>query len=105
MMGFATDLQGKTSHEALMSLQDAELRLLDNMKRCMSLRVKCDREYAIALNSVCIQTLKIDQNELKGSMVARVSPFIIFFPNILNGFCFILHKISFVTSIAFECLL
>ncbi|XP_071041069.1 tyrosine-protein kinase Fer isoform X3 [Parasteatoda tepidariorum] len=70
-MGFATDLQGKTSHEALMSLQDAELRLLENMKRCMSLRVKCDREYAIALNSVCIQTLKIDQTELKGSMVAR----------------------------------
>ncbi|GFR04239.1 tyrosine-protein kinase Fer [Trichonephila clavata] len=54
-----------------MSLQDAELRLLENMKRCMSLRVKCDREYAIALNSVCIQTLKIDQSELKGSMVAR----------------------------------
>ncbi|GFS97422.1 tyrosine-protein kinase Fer [Trichonephila clavipes] len=70
-MGFATDLQGKNSHEALMSLQDAELRLLENMKRCMSLRVKCDREYAIALNSVCIQTLKIDQSELKGSMVAR----------------------------------
>ncbi|XP_035211006.1 tyrosine-protein kinase Fer-like isoform X2 [Stegodyphus dumicola] len=70
-MGFATDLQGKSSHEALMSLQDAELRLLENMKRCMSLRVKCDREYAIALNSVCIQTLKIDQTELKGSMVAR----------------------------------
>ncbi|GFS82552.1 tyrosine-protein kinase Fer [Nephila pilipes] len=70
-MGFATDLQGKTSHEALMSLQDGELRLLENMKRCMSLRVKCDREYAIALNSVCIQILKIDQSELKGSMVAR----------------------------------
>ncbi|XP_054709764.1 tyrosine-protein kinase Fer-like [Uloborus diversus] len=70
-MGFATELQGKSSHEALMSLQDAELRLLENMKRCMSLRVKCDREYAIALNSVCIQTLKIDQTELKGSMVAR----------------------------------
>lgn len=81
MMGFATDLQGKTSHEALMTLQDAELRLLDNMKRCMSLRVKCDREYAIALNSVCIQTLKIDQSELKGSMVARVSSFMVFLFN------------------------
>lgn len=79
IMGFATDLQGKSSHEALMSLQDAELRLLENMKRCISLRVKCDREYAIALNSVCIQTLKIDQTELKGSMVARVSIHLLYF--------------------------
>jgi len=35
--------------------QDAELRLLENMKRCLSLRIKCDREYAIALNTVVLQ--------------------------------------------------
>ena len=47
--------QGEAAHEALISRQDAELRLLENMKRCLTLRVKCDREYAIALNSVVLQ--------------------------------------------------
>ena len=45
----------QAAHEALISRQDAELRLLENMKRCLTLRVKCDREYAIALNSVVLQ--------------------------------------------------
>ena len=54
-MGFSSSLQGHEAHEALISRQDAELRLLDNMKRCLSLRVKCDREYAIALNTVVLQ--------------------------------------------------
>ena len=54
-MGFSSSLQGEAAHEALISRQDAELRLLDNMKRCLSLRVKCDREYAIALNTVVLQ--------------------------------------------------
>ena len=54
-MGFSSSLQGEAAHEGLISRQDAELRLLDNMKRCLSLRVKCDREYAIALNTVVLQ--------------------------------------------------
>ena len=54
-MGFSSSLQGEAAHEALVSRQDAEIRLLENMKRCLNLRVKCDREYAIALNSVILQ--------------------------------------------------
>lgn len=71
-MGFAENLQSKTSHEALVSLQDAELRLLENMRKCIGLRVKCDREYAVALNSIHSQALKVEHaEELKSSIVAR----------------------------------
>lgn len=32
-MGFSSSLQGESAHEALITRQDAELRLLENMKR------------------------------------------------------------------------
>lgn len=48
-MAFGTDLQGRTSHEALLGLQDCELRLLDSVKRCVTQRIKCDRDYANSL--------------------------------------------------------
>uniref|UniRef100_T1J3P8 Tyrosine-protein kinase n=1 Tax=Strigamia maritima TaxID=126957 RepID=T1J3P8_STRMM len=71
-MGFSQLLQGKTSHEALLSLQDAEIRLLENIKRCFSFRVKCDREYAITLNTMCLQAQKTGlAQELSGSLVAE----------------------------------
>ena len=50
---------------------DAELRLLENMKRCLGLRVKADREYAISLNSFVLQAAKMDSVELAGSLVAK----------------------------------
>lgn len=75
-MGFSTDLQDAFSHEALVSLQDAELRLLDNMKKCILLRAKCDRDYAAALTMVSNQAQKLDQSkELEGSSIARVNVF------------------------------
>ncbi|XP_029823368.1 tyrosine-protein kinase Fer isoform X3 [Ixodes scapularis] len=71
-MGFATELQGWSSHDALLSVQDAELRLLENMRRCIVNRVKCDREYSISLNSLCIQAAKVDTgDELSGSLIAK----------------------------------
>merc|ERR1719495_909018 len=70
-MGFSSSLQGEAAHEALVARQDAELRLLENMKRCLSLRIKCDREYAIALNAVVLQAQKMDKVELAGSLVAQ----------------------------------
>ncbi|XP_056634585.1 tyrosine-protein kinase Fer isoform X2 [Diorhabda sublineata] len=70
-MGFSTNLQGKIAHEALLSRQDAELRLLDSMKRCIVSKVKCDRDYAVALSAVASQGLKFDRgDELSGSLVA-----------------------------------
>ncbi|KAJ8915238.1 hypothetical protein NQ315_015461, partial [Exocentrus adspersus] len=69
-MGFSADLQGKIAHEALLSRQDAELRLLDSMKRCITLKVRSDRDYAVALSAVASQGLKIDRgDELSGSLV------------------------------------
>lgn len=60
-MGFSSALQGRAAHEALLVRQDAELRLLETMKRCLSQKVKCDREYAVALAAVSQQGLKIDR--------------------------------------------
>lgn len=69
-MGFSTNLQGHSAHEALLSRQDAELRLLETMKRVLTSKVRCDREYAVALCSVANQGLKIDRSdELNGSLV------------------------------------
>ncbi|GFS86406.1 tyrosine-protein kinase Fer [Nephila pilipes] len=71
-MGFSTELQDSFSHEALVGLQDAELRLLENMRKCVLLRAKCDKDYASALTMVSAQALKLDQSkELEGSFIAR----------------------------------
>ena len=67
-MGFSSNLQGKASHEALLVRQDAELRLLENLKRWLVLRIKCDRDYASALSSLTSVTSKFEKNdELLGS--------------------------------------
>lgn len=66
-MGFSSALQGKTAHDALLVRQDAELRLLEVMKRCLLQKVKCDKEYAIALTAAAQHGLKIDRaDDLQG---------------------------------------
>lgn len=66
-MGFSSALQGKSAHDALLSRQDAELRLLEVMKRCLLQKVKCDKEYAIALTTAAQHGLKIDRaDDLQG---------------------------------------
>lgn len=63
-MGFsAATLEGKEAHEALLSRQDSEIRLLELMRRCLLLKVKHDKDYASALNSVANQGQKIDKFE------------------------------------------
>ena len=59
------------SSDLILTRIDAELRLLENMKRCLGLRVKADREYAISLNSFVLQAAKMDSVELAGSLVAK----------------------------------
>ncbi|CAG9823972.1 unnamed protein product [Phaedon cochleariae] len=69
-MGFSTNLQGKIAHEALLSRQDAELRLLECVKRCVVSKVKCDRDYAASLSGAAAQGLKFDRSdELSGLCV------------------------------------
>ncbi|XP_008299651.1 tyrosine-protein kinase Fer [Stegastes partitus] len=55
-MGFGRDL--RNSHEGLLKLQDWELKLLETVKRFMTLRVKSDKEYAALLLSMTQQTEK-----------------------------------------------
>lgn len=72
-MGFSTNLQSKAGHEALLGRQDAELRLLETMRRCISNKVKCDREYSTALCAITSQGQKVERNEefLAGSLIAQ----------------------------------
>ena len=62
-MAFGTELQGKMSHEALLGLQDFELRLLENMKKCITHRIKIDRDYANSLSALASMAAKLDCSE------------------------------------------
>ncbi|XP_075458137.1 tyrosine-protein kinase Fer isoform X2 [Ascaphus truei] len=55
-MGFGSEL--KCSHDALLKLQDWELRLLETVKKFMALRIKSDKEYASTLQNLCNQVDK-----------------------------------------------
>ncbi|XP_033327022.1 tyrosine-protein kinase Fer isoform X5 [Megalopta genalis] len=71
-MGFSTSLQGQAFHEALLGRQDAEIKLLETMKRCLTMKVKSDREYASTISSLAVQGKKIERNEdLIGSLIAQ----------------------------------
>ncbi|XP_020717346.1 tyrosine-protein kinase Fer isoform X3 [Ceratitis capitata] len=71
-MGFSSALQGRAAHEALIVRQDAELRLMETMKRSIQLKAKCDREYAIGLAAVAQQGLKTDRaDEMQGSLITK----------------------------------
>jgi hypothetical protein len=72
-MGFSA-LQGKGVHEALLARQDAEIRLIETMRRCLSQKAKCDRDYAIAVGNVAQTGLKIDRgDDLAGELIVRCS--------------------------------
>lgn len=61
-MGFSA-LQGKGVHEALLARQDSEIRLIETMRRCLSQKAKCDRDYATAMVNVAQTGLKIDRGD------------------------------------------
>ncbi|KAG0713826.1 Tyrosine-protein kinase Fer [Chionoecetes opilio] len=60
VMGFSAALQGESSHAALLGRQDAELRLLDTMRRVLVARAKCDRDYSAALTQLAHTAAKMD---------------------------------------------
>ncbi|EDW80803.1 uncharacterized protein Dwil_GK11727, isoform A [Drosophila willistoni] len=71
-MGFSSALQSRAAHEALIVRQDAELRLMETMKRSIQMKAKCDKEYAISLTAVAQQGLKIDRaDEMQGSLMTK----------------------------------
>lgn len=59
-MAFGTELQGQKSHEVLLALQDAEIRMLETVKKYVVQRIKCDRDYALALSSIITVAQKPD---------------------------------------------
>ncbi|GBP15007.1 Tyrosine-protein kinase Fer [Eumeta japonica] len=70
-MGYASSVTGRAAHEALLARQDAELRLMETMKRCLLAKMKSDREYALALSAAAAQGQKMDKcEELNGSVIA-----------------------------------
>uniref|UniRef100_A0A5F8GAV8 Tyrosine-protein kinase n=1 Tax=Monodelphis domestica TaxID=13616 RepID=A0A5F8GAV8_MONDO len=54
-MGFSSELCSPQGHGALQRLQEAELRLLEGMRKWMAQRVKSDREYAGLLHHMALQ--------------------------------------------------
>ncbi|KAF7990790.1 hypothetical protein HCN44_000595 [Aphidius gifuensis] len=69
-MGFSTSLQGQSAQEALLIRQDAEIKLLESMKRCLALKVKSDREYASTMSSLSLQVKKAERyDDLFGSLI------------------------------------
>lgn len=69
-MGFGRDLQH--SHDALLKLQDWELKLLETVKKFMTLRVKSDKEYSSLLQNISQQVDKHD-NSSQVDYVSNVS--------------------------------
>ncbi|XP_048251594.1 tyrosine-protein kinase Fer-like [Haliotis rufescens] len=63
-MGFGSDLQGRVSHEGLLGIQDAEIRLLENFRKCLISRYEADRQYASSLNKFLLQAQKLDLREM-----------------------------------------
>ncbi|XP_041754836.1 tyrosine-protein kinase Fer isoform X2 [Coregonus clupeaformis] len=69
-MGFGRDL--RNSHDGLLKLQDWELKLLETVKRFMTLRVKSDKEYASLLLNISQQVDKHD-NSSQMDYISNVS--------------------------------
>lgn len=67
-MGYASNgTAARGAHEALLARQDAELRLMEAMKRSLQAKMKSDREYALALSAAAAQGQKMDKcEELNG---------------------------------------
>lgn len=73
-MGYASNGGGgtRTAHEALLARQDAELRLMEAMKRSLQVKMKSDREYALALSAAAAQGQKMDKcEELNGNYLSN----------------------------------
>lgn len=66
-MGYTGSGACRAAHEALNARLDAELRLMETMKRSLQAKMKSDREYALALSAAASQGQKMDKcEELSG---------------------------------------
>ncbi|XP_040198419.1 tyrosine-protein kinase Fes/Fps [Rana temporaria] len=65
-MGFATDFICPNGHNALLRLQDSELKLMESLRKWMIQRVKSDKEYATQLHQMFTMIEKLDQAPIPG---------------------------------------
>lgn len=62
-MGFGTDFQGRESHDALLHIQDTEIKLLENMRACLQKRIEGDRKYLHSLTSFVQLAMRMEETE------------------------------------------
>ena len=62
-MGFGEDFQGTASHDALVQIQDTEIRLLENMRGCLQKRIESDRKYLSNLTAFVQLANKMEETE------------------------------------------
>ncbi|XP_013407368.1 tyrosine-protein kinase Fer [Lingula anatina] len=62
-MKFGATLQQPKSHDALLRLQDAEVRLLESMRKSIEMRIKSDKSYANGLGEMVKQAQRLDNAE------------------------------------------
>ncbi|XP_063305002.1 tyrosine-protein kinase Fes/Fps [Pelobates fuscus] len=65
-MGFGTEFNCSTGHNALLRLQDTELKLMDSMKKWLAQRSKSDKEYASLLHQMISLVEKQEQSSPPG---------------------------------------
>ncbi|KAL0619801.1 Tyrosine-protein kinase Fes/Fps [Plecturocebus cupreus] len=68
-MGFSSELCSPQGHGVLQQMQEAELRLLEGMRKWMAQRVKSDREYAGLLHHMSLQ----DGGQSRGILDSPIS--------------------------------
>ena len=71
-MGFSSELCGPQGHGAVQQMQEAELRLLEGMRKWMAQRVKSDREYAGLLHHMSLQDCGAQRRGSLNSPISQV---------------------------------
>ncbi|KAK3790566.1 hypothetical protein RRG08_010613 [Elysia crispata] len=64
-MGFGKDMKGRASHDAMLRVQDSEIRLLDTIHHFVLTRAENDRKYAAGLGKLLAAAIKADSSEFK----------------------------------------
>ncbi|XP_053573692.1 tyrosine-protein kinase Fes/Fps [Bombina bombina] len=65
-MGFGADFSGPDGYNALLRLQDSELKLMETMKKWLIQRVKSDKEYSSMLHQMFTHVEKVENSPQLG---------------------------------------
>ncbi|XP_066095626.1 tyrosine-protein kinase Fes/Fps isoform X4 [Saccopteryx bilineata] len=70
-MGFSSELCSPQGHGVVQQMQEAELRLLEGMRKWMAQRVKSDREYAGLLHHMSLQDSSAQSRSNPDSLISQ----------------------------------